>query len=84
MRKSWVKKRSELSSQVSCGQGAERRRMQGQREVWSDAKMKGWTEKLTHREGGNGVLIFSASAFGSTELLQRQLLSDWLKIRAVD
>lgn len=71
-------KKSELSLQVSCGQRAERRRMQGQREVWKEEKMKGWREKLTHRAGRNGVLIFSALAFGSAELPLSQLLSDWL------
>lgn len=50
-----------------------------------EAQMKGWTEKSTRREGGNGVLIFSAPAFGSAELPRSLLLSDWLKLRrAVD
>lgn len=42
-------------------------------------------DELTHREGGNGVLIFSASAFGSAEPPRSQLLSDWPGLqRAVD
>lgn len=35
---------SELSLQVSSSRRAERKRMQGQREVWREAKMKGWSE----------------------------------------
>lgn len=39
--------------------------------------------KSTHREGGNGVLIFFAPTFRSAELLRSQLLSDWLRLQRV-
>lgn len=76
-------KKSELGLEASYGQRAERRRMQRQREVSREEYIKGWREKLTHREGENGVLIFSASTFGSAEPPQSQFLSDWPGLQRV-